>query len=280
MAGDQQLHALAQDQLIAHAFAVAVAGIHQGLQQVVAGLLVAALLDVVHQNAVGAGAHLFVFAQFAGDGKPGIHVGLKGLPNDEFLDGADGVADEVDVFVFQLGAEQRPGDHGEGHFHQVGVNIDGAGTGLSFEIPQRLGERVLHDRGESLELFSIETLLDQAPLSAPGFTVGGEKAFAQEVAHPLYLNFRFLVVLRVGLQYVLNDVGIGGDDGLFKAAYIEPECVAEEFGVLCQDLHGIADHGGRVRKGTKSGNDGYRRGQRYTSPGCVPLTVENLMWSA
>jgi hypothetical protein len=32
MAGDQELHALAQDQFIAHAFAIAVTGIHQDLQ--------------------------------------------------------------------------------------------------------------------------------------------------------------------------------------------------------------------------------------------------------
>ncbi len=232
MAGNQQLHALAQDQFIAHAFAVAVAGIHQRLQQIVAGLLVAALLDVSHQNAVGADAHLFVFAQVARDGKPGIHVRLKGLPNDELLDGADGMADQVDVFVLQLGAKQRSGDHREGHFHQVRVNVDGANTDLSFEFLQRLGERVLHDGRQGLKLFSIETLLDKTPLCAPGFPVGGEKAFAQEMAHPLHLNFRFLVVLRVGLQHMLNDVGIGGNNGFFNAAYIEPERVAVEFGVL------------------------------------------------
>ena len=81
-------------------------------------------------------------------------------------------------------------------------------------------------------MFAIETLLDKTPLCAPGFPVGGEKAFAQEVAHPLHLNFRFLVVLRVGLQHMLNDGGIGSNDGFFKATYIEPECVAVEFGVL------------------------------------------------
>ena len=198
-------------------------------------------------------------------GKPGIQVGLKGLPNDKFLDGADGMADEVDVFVLQPGAKQRSGDHREGHLHQVGVDIDGADTDLSVEIPQRLGEGVLHDRGQSLKLFSIETLLDKTPLCAPGFPVGGEKTFAQEVAHPLYLNFGFLVIFRVGLQYVLNDGGIGSNDGLFKATQIEPECVAEEFGVLRQDLHGIAGHRARIRKGAKSGNNGYRCGQRHTS---------------
>ena len=114
-------------------------------------------------------------------------------------------------------------------------------------------------------MFSIETLLDETPLRAPGFPVGGEKTFAQEVAHPLHLNFGFLVVLRIGLQHVLNDGGIGGDDGLFNAAKIEPECVAEEFGVLRQHLYGIAGHRARIRKGAKSGNNGYRCGQRYTS---------------
>ena len=62
--------------------------------------------------------------------------------------------------------------------------------------------------------------------------MSSKKAFAQEVAHPFYLNFRFLVVLRVGLQHVLNDGGIGSNNGFFKTAYIEPECVAVEFGVL------------------------------------------------
>jgi hypothetical protein len=87
---------------------------------------------------------------------------------------------------------------------------------LSVEIPQRLGEGVLHDRGQSLELLSIEALLDETPLRAPGFSVGGEKTFAQEVAHPLYLNFGLLVILRIGLQHVLNDGGIGRNDGLFE----------------------------------------------------------------
>jgi len=65
MAGHQKLHALAQDEVIAHAFAIAVTRIHQSLQQIVAGRFVAALLDVFHQNSVRAGAHVFVFAQFA-----------------------------------------------------------------------------------------------------------------------------------------------------------------------------------------------------------------------
>ena len=41
MAGDQQLHALAEDQVVVHAMAVAVASIHQDLQQVMAGSLFA-----------------------------------------------------------------------------------------------------------------------------------------------------------------------------------------------------------------------------------------------
>ena len=248
MAGDQELHALAQDQLIAHAFAVAVTSIHQDLQQIVAGRLLAPPPDVVEQNAVGAGSHFLVSAQFAGDGKPGIQVGLNGLTNHKFLDGRDGPADEVDVFVFQPGAKQRPADHLEGHFHQLGVDIDGADTGLSVEIPQRLRERVLHDRGQNVQLFSIETLLDESPLRAPDFPVAGEKTLAQEVAHPLHLNFGFVVILRIGLQHVLNDGGIGGYDGLFDAAKIKPECVAEEFGVLRENLYGIAGHPARIRE--------------------------------
>ena len=226
MAGDQQLHALAQHQLIAHAFAVAITGIHQVLKQIVAGRLVAALLDVRHQNAVGADSHLFVFAQVARSGEPGIQVRLNGLPNDKFLDRADGMAYEVDVFFLQPGAKQRSGDHRKRHFHQLGVDIDGAGMDLSVEIFQRLGEGILHDRGQSIQLLSIETLLDKAPLRFPGLPVGGEKAFAQEVPHPLYLDLGFLVILRIGLQHVLNDAGIGRNDGLFNATQIEPEGVA------------------------------------------------------
>jgi hypothetical protein len=89
-------------------------------------------------------------------------------------------------------------------------------------------------------LLAIEALLDEAPLRAPGFPVSGEKTFAQEVAHPLHLNFGLLVILRIGLQHVLNDGGIGGNDGLFKATHIEPECVAEECRVFGQNLYGIA----------------------------------------
>ncbi len=62
--------------------------------------------------------------------------------------------------------------------------------------------------------------------------MGGEKALAQEMAHPLHLNFGFVVIFRIGLQHVLNDRGIGGYDGLFDAAKMEPECVAMEVGVF------------------------------------------------
>ena len=87
-------------------------------------------------------------AQFAGDRKPRVQVGLQGLPDDEFLHRADGVADEVDVFVLELGAEERAGDHGEGHLHQVRIDVDRAAADLAVEVAQRLGERVLHDGGQ------------------------------------------------------------------------------------------------------------------------------------
>ena len=132
--------------------------------------------------------------------------------------------------------------------------------------------------GQSFELFAIETLLDQAPLRAPGFPVGGEKALAQEVAHPLHLNVGLVIILRIGLQHVLNDGGIGGDDGLFNAAQIEPERVAEEFGVLRQNLHRIGGHRARIREGAESGNNGNRCGQRHTSlRRCLRRTVGNFM---
>jgi hypothetical protein len=157
MAGNQKLHALAQDELIAHAFAIAVTRIHQSLQQIVAGRFVTALLDVFEQNGVRTGSHVFVSAQFARGGEPGIEVGLKGLPNDEFLDGADGMADEIDVFVLETRAEERSGDHREGNPHQLGVDIDWAATDLSVEILQRLGQGVLHDRGQRIELLAVES---------------------------------------------------------------------------------------------------------------------------
>src|ERR1700678_3865891 len=105
MASNQKLHALAQDELIAHALAIAVTRIHQSLQQIVAGWFVAALLYVFEQNGVGARSHGFMSAQLARDGEPGIQIGLKGLPDNEFLDGADGMADKIDVFILQPGAK-------------------------------------------------------------------------------------------------------------------------------------------------------------------------------
>ena len=284
MAGNQKLHALAQDEFIAHASAIAVARIHQCLQQIVAGRFVAALADVFKQNGVRAGAHVFVFAQFARNCKIGIQVGLKGLPNDKSLDGADGMADEVDVFVLQPRAEQRSGDHREGHFHQVGVDIDRADLGLPVEVPQRVGERVLHDRRKNLKLFSLEPPLDKTTLRAPGLSVGGQKTFAQEVPHPLYLNFGLLVILRIGLQHVLNDGGISSGDGLFNAAQLEPECVAKEFVVLGQHVYGIDGHRTRIREGSKSGDNWYSFGQGHTwLPRCLGSTVGTFLrcdWSA
>ncbi len=142
---------------------------------------------------------------------------------------------------FKPGAKQRPADHPEGNFHQVGVDIDGADTGLSVEIPQRVGEGVLHDRGQNFQLLSIETLLDEAPLRAPDFPVAGEKTLAQEMAHPLHLNLGFVVVLRIRLQHVLNDDGIGGYDGLLDAAKIESEGVAD--GARCTSREPVRDCG-------------------------------------
>jgi hypothetical protein len=117
---------------------------------------------------------------------------------------------------------------------------------LSVEIPQRVGERVLHDRRQNLQLLSIETFLDEAPLRAPDFPVAGEKTLAQEVTHPLHLNFGFVVVVRIGLQNVLDDGGIRGYYCLSDTAEIEPECVAEEFGVLRENPDGIVSHRARI----------------------------------
>jgi hypothetical protein len=259
MAGNQELHALAQDEFIGHALAIAVTRIHQSLQQIVAGRFVAALLDVFEQNGVRAGSHVFVFAKLARDGEPGIQIGLKGLPNDEFLDRADRTADKIDVSILQACAKKRSRDHRESDFHQVGVDIDGTTADLSIEIPQRFGERVLHDRGERIELLSIESRLDETPLRTPGFSVRREKTFSQEVAHALYLNFGFLVVLRIGFQYVLNHNRIDGNYRLLETTNPEPECVAEDLVVPGQHLHGITGHGARIHKAAKSGNNGDRR---------------------
>ena len=58
--------------------------------------------------------------------------------------------DDVNVVVFQPGSEQRSPDHAEGHLHEVGVDVDGAASGLPVEIPHRVGKRILHDRGENV----------------------------------------------------------------------------------------------------------------------------------
>src|SRR5580704_579477 len=136
MTGYQELHALAQHQLIAHALAVTVTSIHQDLQQIMTGRLLASPLDVLEQDSIGAGPHLVVPAQFAGDFKPRIEVGLNGLTNQKFLNGRDGLADEVDVFVLQVGAKKRSAYHLESNLHQLGIDIDGAHTSLPVEIPQ------------------------------------------------------------------------------------------------------------------------------------------------
>src|SRR6516165_6154438 len=107
------------------------------------------------------------------------------------------MADKVDVFFLQPGAKQGTGDHREGHLHEVRVNIYGTDTDLPVEITQRLREGVLHNRGQHSEIF--ETSLDETPLGAPCFPMRGEKALPQEMAHPLYLDLGFLVVLRIGL---------------------------------------------------------------------------------
>src|ERR1700683_1880388 len=256
MAGDQQLHALAEDQLIAHALAVAVASIHQDLQQIVAGGLLAPPPDVVEQKAEGAGSHFLVPAQFSRDGKPRIQVGLNGLANHKFLHGRDGNADEVDVLLFQSGAKQRPAYHREGNFHHEGIDIDRAEPGLSVEVPQRVGQGVLHDRGQNFQLLSLKTGLDEAPLCAPSLPFSGKKTLAQEVAHALHLNLGLAVVLRIRLQHLLNDDGIGGYDGLLDTAKIESEGVALERCVLRENLYRIAGHRARIQEGAKSGDGG------------------------
>ena len=126
-----------------------------------------------------------------------IQIGLNRLPNHEFLDGRNGQADEVDVFLVQSGAKQGSGYHREGNLHHERVDIDRADTGLSVEVPQRVGEGVLHDGGKNLELLSFKTRLDEAALRAPGFSLSGEKTLAKEMAHPLFLDFGLVVVLRI-----------------------------------------------------------------------------------
>jgi hypothetical protein len=59
---------------------------------------------------------------------------------------------------------------------------------------------------------------------------------------------------------VLNNSGIDRNDRFFETTQIEPECVAEDFVVAGQNLHGIAEHRARIRKAAKSGNNGNRSG--------------------
>ncbi len=230
-----------------------------------AGGLLAPPPNVVEENAVGVGSHFLVFAQHTRDSKPRIKVGLNGLPNYKFLDGRDGQADEVDVFIFQPGAKQRSAYHPEGNLHHVGIDIDRADTSLSVEVPQRVGKGVLHDRGQSFELLSLKTRLDESTLRAPGFPMSGEKTLAQEMAHALHLNLGLVVVFRVRLQHVLNDGGIDGDNGLLDAAKIEPEGVAIEFGVLRENPHRIKGHRARIQEGAESRDDGHALRQAHAS---------------
>ena len=123
------------------------------------------------------------------------------------------------------------------------------------EIPQRLREGVLHDRGQNVQLSSIETFLDEAPLYSPGFSVGGEKTFAQEVAHPFHLNFGFVVIFRIGLQHVLNNGGISGNNSLLDTTQIKSKGVSEVFRVLRENPDGIEGHPSRIGKRAQSGND-------------------------
>jgi hypothetical protein len=84
------------------------------------------------------------------------------------------------------------------------------------------------------------------------------QASTQEVAHSFYLNFGFLVVLRIGLQDMLNDGRVDGNHRLLEATYMDPECVTEGFVVAGQNLHRIASHRARIRKAVKPGDNGNR----------------------
>ena len=114
----------------------------------------------------------------------------------------------------------------------------------------------------SLELLAVKALLDEAALGAPGFAVGGEQALAEEVAHPFYLDVGLLVVLPVGLEDLLNDGGIDGDDGFFNAAEVEAKGVAVLREIRLQGGDGVAGEGGRIREGAEAGNGGDGGGQR------------------
>ena len=96
---NEKLHALAEDEFVAHTLTVGVPRVHQRLQQVGTGRFVPPRLDVLEQNRIRARTHLLVLAEFSRNGEPGVEIGLKGLPDDEFLDGADGLTDKLDVFI-------------------------------------------------------------------------------------------------------------------------------------------------------------------------------------
>ena len=95
-----EVASLTQDQLIAHAFAIAVTRIHQSLEQIVSGRFVAAFLMYSSRTASARVRMLRAWA-VSPTQEPGIQIGLKGLPNNEFLDGADAMADNIDVFILQ-----------------------------------------------------------------------------------------------------------------------------------------------------------------------------------
>ena len=193
-------------------------------------------------------------AQGARSGKPRVHVRLQRLPDDELLHRANGVAHQRDVLILEVRPEQRTGDHGEGHLHEVGVDVDGAVTNLRVELLHGFGERILHDRGERIELFAVETLLNQTTLRAPGFAVGCQQPLAQEVPHPFHLDVGLLVVLRIGLQNVLHDRRAGRDDGLFKAAQVELKRFTVPLCVGGEDFNRIGDDGAGIREGAETGN--------------------------
>src|SRR5215469_12862578 len=85
------------------------------------------------------------------------------------------------------------------------------------------------------------------------------------MAHPFFLNVRFVVVLRIGLQYMLNDNGIDRDDGSLHAAKIETESVAMEFDELRQNPYWIVGHRARIQKGLESRDGGHALRQGHAS---------------
>src|ERR1700733_13221996 len=77
---------------------------------------------------------------------------------------------------------------------------------------------------------------------------------------------------------MLNDSGIDRDDRLFETTQIEPEGVAEGFVVAGQNLHGIAEHGARIRKAAPAGNNGDRSSGGHTQPsGCLAQTAGDFI---